>query len=354
MMKLIVHLLGLGLSLMLAGCEHRPLEENSDLHYVRVYLDEHIRNVHYGFYDESKKKPEYKAPTMMRITLNDPQSGKMKAETYLRNSGSDERGKYIDGHIAARPGTYNLIAYSFDTQSTHVRNKEDYYNMQVYTNPISRQLMDMLVSVRSENETTEGTGPTDWNIRYEPDHFFVTSCEQITVSDKAYTDTLYNSRGEHFQAQTTVETYYLQVNVKGIEYVKNAVSLITGMAESTLMHNQTMVSDPPASVYFNLNPGTNTARKEDNMAVAYASFNTFGKLEDVEGFIEVTFEFNTIYETTQTETIRVTDMFETEQVKDKRWIIIDKVIEIIPPEGATGGMSPGVNNWENIEGNITV
>jgi hypothetical protein len=88
--------------------------------------------------------------------------------------------------------------------------------------------------------------------------------------------------------------------------------------------------------------------------VAYASFNTFGKLKDVEGFIEVTFEFNTVFETTQIETIRVTDMFETEQVKDKRWIIIDKVIEIIPPEGATGGMSPGVNNWENIEGNITV
>ena len=354
MIKTLLYLMGMMSLITFTGCEHRELIEDTEKHYVRIYLDEHIRNVHYGFYDETKKRPEYKSPTMMRITLNDPQSGKIKAETYLRNSGSDERGYYIDGHIAAAPGTYNLMAYSFDTQSTHVRHKDDYYKMEVYTNPVSDQLLEKLVSVRSENEETDGSYLDNWNIRYEPDHFFVTACEEIKVSDKLYADTLYTLQGDHFTAQTAVETYYMQVNIKGIEYVKSAVSLITGMAGATRMNDCSLVADPPACVYFNLQPGSNTARKDEGIAVAYASFNTFGKLKDVEGFIEVTFEFNTVFETPQIETIRVTDMFETEQVKDKRWIIIDKVIEIIPPEGATGGMSPGVNNWENIEGNITV
>ena len=90
--------------------------------------------------------------------------------------------------------------------------------------------------------------------------------------------------------------------------------------------------------------------------VGYSTFNTFGKLPDVEGYIEITFEFHTTDNRVQTETIRVTDMFETEQVKEKQWIIIDKVIEIIPPEGeeTKGGMSPGVNDWVQIEGEITI
>lgn len=354
MKRLMFNLLPLLLLIVFSGCEHRELVEPTDKHYVRVYLDEHIRNVHYGFYDETKKKPEYKAPTMMRVTLNDLQSGKMRAETYLRNTGSDERGNYVDGYIAAAPGTYNLMAYSFDTQSTHVRNKDDYYQMEVYTNPISEQLFEKLVSVRSENGETGGSYLDKRNIRYEPDHFFVAACEEIQVADKLYVDTLHSNQEKHFTAQTAVETYYMQVNIKGIEHVKSATSLITGMAGATRMSDFTLISDPPACVYFNLQPGMNEARKNENIAVAYASFNTFGKLKEVEGFIEVTFEFKTKYETTQVETIRITDMFETEQVKDKRWIIIDKLIEIIPPEGVSEGMTPGVNNWENIEGSLTI
>ena len=354
MKRLMLNLLSLLFLIVFGGCEHRELVEPTEKHYVRVYLDEHIRNVHYGFYDETKKKPEYKAPTMMRVTLNDLQSGKMRAETYLRNTGTDERGNYVEGYIVAAPGTYNLMAYSFDTQSTHVSNEDDYYQMEVYTNPISEELFDKLVSVRSENGETGGSYFDKENIRYEPDHFFVAACEGIQVADKLYADTLHSNQGKYFTAQTAVETYYMQVNIKGIEHVKSATSLITGMAGATRMSDFTLISDPPACVYFNLQPGMNEARKDENIAVAYASFNTFGKLKEVEGFIEVTFEFNTKYETTQVETIRVSDMFETEQVKNKRWIIIDKVIEIIPPDDVSEGMTPGVNNWENIEGNLTI
>ena len=334
---------------MMSACEHRPLVERTDMHYIRIYLDEHLRNVNFGFYDEEKPRPEYKTPTVMRVTLCDTETGKIVSERYLRDTGTDERGNYIDGTISAPPGTYHLMAYNFDTESTHVRDKDNHFQMQVYTNPISEQLMDRLAFVRSSNETK------DWNIRYEPDHFFVETCEEIVVDDKPYADTLYNHQGDHFTAESVVKTYYIQVNVKGIEYIKSAYSLLTGMAGSVQLCNQSMIADPPASVFFHMKPGADRARESDDIAVAYATFNTFGKLKNVEGFIEVAFEFNTVFETTQVETIRLTDMFETPQVKNEQWIIIDKVIEIVPPEGAsTGGLNPGLNDWDEIEGETTI
>lgn len=376
MKKMMLNSLLVLLALLFPSCEHRPLEDPSAMHYVRVYLDEYIRNVHFGFYDESKPKPDYKAPTVLRVTLCDPETGRVVSERYISGNGSDERGNYIDGYIAAEPGSYNLLAYSFDTQSTHVRNDRDYFGMQVYTNPISDQLYSRLTSVRTKADTTAVSGTPegseaeepglediiDWNILYEPDHFFVETFEQVTVADNFHLDTLYNSSGEHFRAHSVVQTFYIQVNVKNIEYVKSAVSLLTGMAGATQMHDRSMVEQPSSSVYFNMHPGTRKARageadatEGELVAVAYATFNTFGKLRNTDGYIAVTFEFNTTYGTTQTETIKLTEMFETPQVKEQQWIIIDKTIEIQKPDDATsGGLTPGVGKWENIEGSITI
>lgn len=336
---------------LLAGCEHRPLLELTDSHYIRIYLDEHIRNVSFGFYDETKEKPAYKTPKVMRITLSDPVSGEVMGEQYLQESGTDERGNYIHGYIQARPGTYNLLAYNFDTESTHVKYQNDYKRMEVYTNAVNEELRNRLQSVRSVEDSRAEV------VRYEPDHFFVTTIDDVTLETKHRRDTIWAGKQEHPVAETVVKTYYMQVNVKGVEYVRSAVALITGMAGSVTLHNRAMIADNPSTIYFNLQNGRAASKGTDEMTtVGYGTFNTFGKLPDVEGYIEITFEFHTTDNRVQTETIRVTDMFETEQVKEKQWIIIDKVIEIIPPEGEEtgGGMSPGVNDWVQIEGEITI
>ena len=180
--------------------------------------------------------------------------------------------------------------------------------------------------------------------------------ENLRIGDTPQVDTLFTPEGKWPVAESVTKTYYMQVNVKGVEYVRSAVALITGMSGSVRLHDRSMVPEMESSIYFNLQNGINKSRTGDEkMAVAYASFNTFGKLKDVEGFIEVAFEFNTVFETTQVETIRLTDMFETPQVKNEQWIIIDKVIEIVPPEGAsTGGLNPGLSDWDEIEGETTI
>ena len=337
-------------TMLCSSCEHRPLEdkENYGNHFLRVYFDEEIRNVTFGFYDESKKRPEYSSPEVLKVVVCDEVSGSKQSEHFLYDNGRDERGYYIQGSIGIPDGRYNILAYNFDTKETQIKRENSYTMMTAYTEPLSESEANRLFASRGDYT----------NICRQSDHLFVARLEGVKTSMSDIwekLDTLKDDRGEHPVAKSIVKTYYLQFNVKGVEYVRSAVALISGMAGSKTMHDDRMVEEDISSIYFSLNNGKEKYRTSDDVAVAYASFNTFGKLPDVEGYLDITFEFNTVYNTVQTETVRVTDIFETEMAKEKQWILIDKTIEIIPPEvGTGGGMSPGVNDWEQIEGNITI
>lgn len=124
------------LMLLFTACEHRELSDPNTGHYLRIYLDENIKNVTCGFYDESLKHPEYKRPHVMRVVLADPASGRVVSERFFQSQGEDERGYYIDGHIGAEAGTYNLLVYNFGSAVTHIRNEQSYFDMQAYTNPV--------------------------------------------------------------------------------------------------------------------------------------------------------------------------------------------------------------------------
>ena len=338
--------------LVYAGCEHRPLEDmiGGENLFLRVYIDENIRNVTYGFYDEAKDKPEYSSPEILRVVMCDENDGKVITERYIRDCGRDSLGYYIQGRINAPNGRYNMLAYNFDTKEIYIRNEKSYPLMTAYTEPLSESEANRFFASRGDDAT---------NICRQPDHLFVAKVEGVEIDKPIYyeaPDTIKNNTGTYPVAETIVKTYYLQFNIKGVEHVRSAVALISGMAGSKNMHSNEMEKDDVASIYFNLNNGKDKARTSDDIAVAYASFNTFGKLPHTEGYLDVTFEFKTIYNTVQTETFRITDIFETEMAKENQWIIIDKVVEIVPPEDAetSGGMSPGVNDWEQIEGSITI
>lgn len=337
------------------GCEHRPLEDpywNENL-FVRVYIDENLRNVTFGFYDESKKKPEYFSPEVLRVVLFDEASGKAVVERYIYDCGKDEKGYYIQGLLSAPDGKYNMLVYNFDTSRILIKDGNSYSGITAYTSPITENEADRIFASRGRGD--------DEAICKQPDHLFVASVEGVVVNSRkrdftTAPDTIMTESGAHPEAESVVKTYYMQINVKGAEYVRSAVALISGMAGSKKLSTREMVMDHEASIYFGLNNGKDKNRAADDTHVAYATFNTFGKLPHTEGYIDITFEFKTIYNSVQTESFRVTDMFETEQVKEKQWIIIDKTIEIVPPEDADigGGMSPGVSDWEEIEGSITI
>jgi hypothetical protein len=173
----------MGFSLL--SCEHRPLEDPANAHYLRVYLDENLRNVTFGFYNPQYERPHYSSPRVMRAVLADPHTGRVVAERYLQNQGTDEKGYYIEGYINAPPGTYNLLVYSYGAPYTMVRNENDYYTMQAYTNRASDYYHKYMLELMQRIDA--GT------IRQQPDHMFHEMMENIIIVRNQGVDTLRNA-----------------------------------------------------------------------------------------------------------------------------------------------------------------
>lgn len=339
------------LAMTFAACEHRPLEEMSHAHYVRIYIDDQIQNVTYGFYDESRLKPTYHRPRVLRVALFDPGTDRVVAERYLQESGEDERGYYLEGYITAAPGDYRLMVYNFGTESSLIRNEHAYHQAEAYTNEIASHYYAYLPSVRADGSKGD--------IVYEPDHLFLVAQDDIRIAPNNRLDTLRTAAGDYFTASTCVESYYIQVGIRGIEYVSTAASLLTGLAASTTLHNRAMQTESPVQIFFEMHTagreGQEKRQADGGTAFIYTTFNTFGKLPEEVTEYTVTFDFVTSDGRTQTETIDITPMFDTPQVIDHKWIIIDKEIVIDPPpkqEG--GGLSPEVDKWEDINTDLII
>lgn len=332
-----------------SSCEHRELIDPNTGHYLRIYLDEEIKNVTYGFYDESLERPEYTTPNTLRVVLADTETGDIITERYFQTRKRDERGNYFDGYINAKAGEYNLLIYSFGSVVTHVRNERNYFNMQAYTSPIGENYLKHLPVSREELD--------ERSIVQEPEHLFHDFSEPIIVPNSIQQDTLRNADGDYFTAHSVVRSYYIQVKIHGIEWVKTAVSLMSGMAGSTFLHGHEMFGESNSVNLFFTMEYTGKQRGKDergSTAVMYATFNTFGKLPDVETIYSLNFEFVKTDGSSQVEKLDITPMFDTPLVKEKQWILLEHEIVITPPDGAEegGGMSPGVDAWGDIKTEI--
>lgn len=335
-------------ALMFISCEHRELLDPDYRHYVRIYVDEEIKNVTCGFFSDNRQRPEYDRPRVMRVVLADPVTNQIVAERYLQTSGTDERGYYIDGYIAATDGTYNMMVYNFGTVYTSIRSENSYIDARATTSPVSEKYYPYFPTFQEEFDKNA--------IRYCPDHLFLLNEENISVKKTAGIDTLRNAEGDFFTISSAVKSYYLQVKIKGIEYITSAVSLLSGMAGTISLHNAEMNANDPVSVFFDLDYADLVRRDGDqkNSATLYATFNTFGKLPEEKNFYTLNFEFSRSDGTSQVESFDITSMFDEPLVKNQQWILLEKEIEITPSFGGSGsgGMTPGVDEWEDIWTNI--
>ena len=332
----------------LMSCEHRPLETPVNARDVRVYIDEDIKNVTCGFYNEAYERPEYVRPRAMRVVAADPNTGKVVSERYIQEQGTDEHGYYIHGYINLPPGTYNMLVYSYGSAYTMISNPNDYYAMTAYTSAVSEYYYQYIPSM-SQTKGPEG-------IRRQPDHLFHEVVEGITVCASPTLDTLRRADGSYFRAHSLVKSYYIQLKVKGIEWATSAISLLSGMAGSSLVYrHEGLVETDDINVLFSMRQASRYRNADDGSsnAVLYTTFHTFGKLPKQNNMLTVSFEFMKRDGTSQVEEIDITDMFSTPMVRDNQWILIEKEIELQPPINDTGGgMTPGVDDWDDIESGI--
>lgn len=346
-MKRIVHILLLAIILIASACERRPLVELSNTHYVRVYIDEEIKNMTCGFYSEDRLHPGYKTPDIIRVILADPVSGQAKAERFLRNKGEDSKGTYYDGYIVADPGHYCLLAYNFDTEATIISSINNHKEAKASTNEIASHLRSTIPS-RAKKNITSKTEPDYEKIVYDPDHLFAASCGEVYIPYVDYVDTLRTPEGDHFHSKSIVKSYYLQVRVKGLEFSTSSVGLMTGMSGSSWLTSGLMDESDPVTVYFNMVHEENTEE-----AIIYTTFSTFGKIPDLTNELEITFDFLTIYGEPYSETLDISDLFNTKEAKENQWLLIDHTIVIPePPEIKDGGFKPELEDWKDIESDI--
>lgn len=361
-MRKLINILALCIVVLASSCERRPLVDISNTHYVRIYVNEEILNMTTGFYNENNIKPAYTSPTVIRLILTDPKTGNIKAERYLRNQGTDANGHYYDGYIIADPGEYKLLAYNFDTESTIIGASNNHLEINAYTNEIASHLYTKIPS-RAPNRKQEGDtkddskgGPLE-SIVYDPDHLLVADCDNLYIPYSEVLDTLKTQDGTpHFKAESVVKSYYLQIRVKGSQYISSAVSLLEGMVGSTSLASRQPNHNNPVTIYFEMVSDKNNARTQNEEAIIYATFGLFDRIEGSQNLLEVTFDFMTTYGTPFSATFDISADFEKPEAKEHQWLLLDHIITIPePPPGAGssgGGFTPSVDKWEDIESDI--
>lgn len=329
--------------LSLFSCEHRPLTDINTGHYIRVYVDDDIRNITYGLYNGQLELPEYTQPKALRVIVSDPDTDAIIAERFLQKQGTDDRGHYFEGHISIPAGEYNLMAYSFGSVVTLLKNENSFYTMTAYTASLSDRHLQYIPTLSLDMSKSR--------IVRTPEHIFCDVAQPIQVEESAIIDTLTTADGDFFYAKSKVKSYYMQVRVRGFEWIRTAVALLGGMRGSATMHtnDQSDTSDD-VELFLTTNYANRERSNNGSTATLYTTFNTFGRSENAESHI-ISFEFILSDGSSQVEQIDITSLFDSDVAQDKQWLLIDKEIVITPTAGP-GGMSPGVDDWEDVMTNI--
>lgn len=347
------------MAILAVACEFRPLEDPGNVSYIRIYISDAFLNVTTGFYNKEFEHPTYAEPDIMRVGLFDPDTGNLVAERYLRNKGTDEHGKYFDGHIIVNPGVYNLIAYNFGTESTIIGGEYNCYEINAFTNEIAHSLKSKLKSRSKADPETKA----EESIRYDADPLLAVNIEGLNVKPHTGIDTLRNpTTGKPwFDANSLAKFYYLQVGINNAQYIASSACLLSGMARSTHILEPDFEKSEETTLYFEMHPGSYPDGYKPGVTdyhCIYTTFGTFGRLPGADNKLSASFEFVTTYGKQVDTTFNIALEFLKEDAIDRQWLLLDCEINIPPPEPGPnpggGGFTPSVGDWGDVNTDINL
>ncbi|MCI1785898.1 MAG: DUF5119 domain-containing protein [Bacteroidales bacterium] len=324
------------------ACERRLLEEPDNQISVKVDVNvENILNVTTDVYNSKITLPEIK-PEMMRVLFYNPENGTIAAESYISDISYNEDGtESIKGDIKIIPGTYNMVIYNFDTESTMIRNDSNFATIEAYTDIVSTTVGDQFKSKADNTSSSDSV-----NVIYEPDYLMMMKSENEVIP---YHEKAFVIKAE---VESVVQTYYLQIKVKGLEYVSSAQAVVSGMAGSYMMGKSEVVSSPESAIYFTMQKSQDNG--EDVIA---AVFNTFGKIDGASSKAIVNFDINTVDGRTEQRSFDIAPLFETEDCIKHHWLLMTETITIDPPTtkpGTGGGFNTSVGDWDDEDHSINL
>ena len=353
MSKRILHILtAILLVIVAAACHRRPLYDPETLVKVRVKVNvKAICNIT----EETKRNKDPKLYEKRTLSMNTdemhvlvyyPDSRNLYTQTWLRAKTVNENGEQVlTGDLAIDYGEWDIVIYNWDTQTIQKTGFNSENTMIAYTDEISS-------ATRAKYLGTKAGEFDGIAIHEEPEHLFVAHKDvEVMPRDTVITiDT---------EAATVIDTYYLQIRVKGIEHAtSNANAVISGLSPSNRFALNLRTEDPSAAVCFPLMASKDTTIVGESNDVMCAVFNTFGKIKDVTSDLHATFSVVDTGGNLQTLDVNLDDVFKKKEAIENHWLIIDHVIWEITDPGTNpqpsggGGFQPVVDDWEEEQGEI--
>ena len=344
-----------------SACHRRPLEEPSGAVRIAIKVDvKTVTNVNanirssvvlYGSNTSLwEEKMSQLDPELMRVLVYDPETDKLLTQSFISSTEIDDEGnKVFMGSLGISHGNYNFLVYNFDTPTTQVNQENSEQSIIAFTDEVSPAMKARYLGTKADDDE-------DINIHYEPEHLLVANEKDVRISPH---DTLVVVRTE---ASTVVDTYYLQVRVKGMQFASSASAVISGLSPSNHIGYNIRTVDPSAAVVFDMQKGQDLSLDGDNKDVLCAVFNTFGKIDQVSSDLYVTFNVFDTAGNLRQYTANLDDVFKTEEAILYHWLIVDESCLVIdipdpgvnPPTPGNGGFQPQVDDWEEEEGTMVL
>ena len=324
-------------TLLAGACQRRPFSSRNTG--VNLVLKINTRIVN---------QVDVALPANMRVGMYNPDNHSLSYADFVGPEG---------GYISPEPGTYDILVYNFETESTILRGEDDFLKAEAYTNEISpylkgqiKPLLEQRRKLRQERlaaSSVSETAATDDEERvvYEPDHLFVGRVKGQDIPR------LLLEEGDReivieVDATSIVETWKIEIRgVQGAEYISSISAIISGQAASTYLYSGED-SDESVSVYFTMQ--TNRARTSDE-GMIMGSFNTFGKKPGVESELSLDVSITDSGGNTYDLHYDITSDFLD---NPERVIVIEDDISIDPPSSGGGGFDPSVEDWDNVTSDI--
>lgn len=326
-----------------ASCVRRPLSDPSELAKIEVnIITDGVSNVTKDIYNDKVPRPSLATETV-RVVFYDGSGTRRLSEGFITEKRIDDNGNQtLVGDVMLSPGDYRILAYNFDTSSTLVEDVERYHTAKGYTSEISESLRARLRGTRAD------TGHT---IYYEPDHLLVGRAPQYNLEAHHGVHTII------IDATTVVDTYYVQIRVKNLEYVSTATAVLTGLSADNLIGDN-IRGEESSGVFIELHKSTDERIEDENKDVICAVFNTFGKIDSAHSDMFITFNAVTRDGEVIEKQIDMTSVFKSEDAQLRHWLIIDEIWEIpeptTPPSQTGGGFDPNIDDWEGVEETIPI
>ena len=324
---------------VLSACERRALKDPNGHTEVQVRVEmAGIPNITEHIYN-----PNIEVPTLsteaMRLLIYDPTGEELRAQAFLSEKRIVEGDEVLSRKLLLSEGEYRMLSYNFDATHTLVGREQQYNTIRAYTEEIPTALY---ARVGSRAEQLD-------KIYYEPEHLFVARKELVEV--RPHSDTQVVEK----VAETVVETYYLQIRIKGGEHLAAkaaGVAVLSGLAHGNRIGPNELECDESSAIYFELERSIDNSIEEEDKEVFCTLFNTFGRNPNNKSELVITLTALGRDGTKHEKVIDMTPIFATEDARERHWLLIDEVWEIPAPEDPEendGGFSPSVDDWDDIE-----